>query len=53
VSQRKASVEVYRRSEGAWTLHPFVPDDVVELDALDVRFAVRELYAGVSFQPSP
>jgi Uma2 family endonuclease len=53
VSQRQASVEVYRRSIGGWTFHAFGPDDVVELDSLGLRFLVRELYAGVEFQPSP
>ena len=48
------SVEVYRRQDpddqrdqATWALHPFGPEDEVELASVQVRFPVADVYADV------
>jgi Uma2 family endonuclease len=45
VDSQRQSIEVYRReSESLWTLHPFGPDDEVELASLGVHFPIADAY---------
>lgn len=49
-ADRRAN-EVYRRGvtgdDIAWTLHPFGPEDVVELASVQVHFPLADVYADV------
>ena len=53
VSQRKPSVEVYRRSSDGWLLHAYGPGDTVDLSSLGVRFPVVDLYEGIDLGAEP
>jgi Uma2 family endonuclease len=50
VDTERQAIEVYRRETDAlWTLHPFGPEDEVELASLDVRFPIAAAYRDVVF----
>lgn len=50
VDAQRQAIEVYRReSDSLWTLHPFGPEDEVELASLGVRFPVAAAYRDVVF----
>ena len=40
--------DLFRRgAEGLWVLHQFGPDDDLELESIDFRVSMAELYRGV------
>lgn len=44
------AVDVYRRqTDNLWTLHPFGPDDEVELSSIGIRLPIAALYENVTF----
>ena len=48
VDAQRQGVEVYRRaSENLWTLHPFVPDDQIELRSLGISFPISAVYENI------
>lgn len=48
IDAQRQSVEFFRRAtENLWTLHPFGPEDAVELASIDVRFPIAALYENV------
>ncbi len=50
VSTQEQAVDVYRRAtDNLWTLHPFGPDDEVELKSINVRFPIASVYENVTF----
>ncbi|HEY7356832.1 MAG TPA: Uma2 family endonuclease [Ktedonobacterales bacterium] len=50
VDAQRQAIEVYRReSDSLWTLHPFGPEDEVELASLGVRFPIAAAYRDVVF----
>lgn len=49
VDTQRQAVEVYRRqADTLWTLHPFGPDDQVELASLNLSFPIEALYEDVT-----
>jgi Uma2 family endonuclease len=50
ISTQEPAVDVYRRAtDNLWTLHPFGPDDEIELKSLNIRFPIATLYENISF----
>ncbi|MGH2495166.1 MAG: Uma2 family endonuclease [Ktedonobacteraceae bacterium] len=48
VDAQRQSVEVFRRAtENLWTLHPFGPDDTIELTSIGVSFPITAIYENV------
>ena len=48
VNTQDMQVEVYHRNEGKWTLSPFGPGSVIELESLNIRFPIEEVYEGLN-----
>ncbi len=50
VDTQRQAIEVYRReTDNLWTLHPFGPDDEVELASLGIHFPIAAAYRDVIF----
>ena len=48
IDAHRQSVEVFRRAtENLWTLHPFGPEETVELASINVRFPIATIYENV------
>jgi Uma2 family endonuclease len=51
VAADRRAIEVYRRGDepdsAAWTLHPYGPEDEVELTSVHARFPLAAVYADV------
>jgi Uma2 family endonuclease len=44
IATRYQAVEVHRRAPGDWTVHAYLPGELVELRSIAVQIAVSDLY---------
>jgi Uma2 family endonuclease len=49
VDSQSMQAEVYHRNEGKWTLSTFGPGSVIELESLNIRLSIEEVYEGLNF----
>jgi Uma2 family endonuclease len=47
VDAQSVQVEIYHRIDGKWTLSTFGPGNKVELESLNIRFPIEEVYEGL------
>src|SRR5436305_8301833 len=54
ISSEFLLVEVFRREKhGFWTLYTLGPNDIIELNSLDISFTFAEIYQNTSLTDSP
>ena len=50
ISTQEQAVDIYRRAtDNLWMLHPFGPDEEIELKSLNIRFRIGLIYENVTF----